>query len=128
MGTKLDLTDETDKQYEESILDLSKIYSNRVTRPWLYCDPIYYNITPMGLKEKRLTRILHNFTNTVILNRKKELKLDEENHENFKKRRMAMLDLLLTAECKGDIDLKGIRDEINTFMFEALCTIRNIFY
>nr|ULR85497.1 cytochrome P450 [Spodoptera frugiperda] len=35
------------------------------------------------------------------------------------KKRLAMLDLLLEAEEKGQIDMDGIRDEVNTFMFEG---------
>lgn len=125
MGTKLDLSDKaSDKEYEKSILDISKVLVHRLTRPWLYFDIFYYNIVPVGLKENKLIRILHNFTNTVIWNRKKELKLPEGSINGTKKRRMAMLDLLLTAESEGVIDLKGIRDEINTFMFEAIMKMK----
>lgn len=35
------------------------------------------------------------------------------------RRRVALLDLLLKAESRGEIDLEGIREEVNTFMFEV---------
>lgn len=119
MGTKLDLNDAKDKHYGRAMLEISKVLVNRLIRPWLYYQWIYYNLTPLGIKEGKLINILHNFTNNVIKKRKEELKFPEGHGSNSTKRRMAMLDLLLTAESRGEIDLKGIRDEINTFMFEV---------
>lgn len=35
------------------------------------------------------------------------------------KKRLAMLDLLIAAMKKGDIEMAGIREEVDTFMFEV---------
>lgn len=119
MGTALDPNDSADKEYEEAILGVSKIFVNRLLRPWLYFQCIYYYFSPLGRQERKLTNILHNFTDKVIKKRKEEMNSFMENSSNSKRKRMAMLDLLLYAEKDGLIDLKGIRDEINTFMFEV---------
>lgn len=121
MGTTLDLNDKTDREYKQAIFDIGKIILNRLLRPWLYFNFFYYNMTTRGASEKKAVKILHNFTNNVINN-----KIDEGttkaygNSKSYSKRkRMAMLDLLINAAREGEIDLKGIQDEINTFMFEV---------
>lgn len=117
MGTRLDLNDKADQLYEQAMLGISKIFVYRITRPWLSLHFVHYYLTFMGRLEIKLIETLHNFTNNVIKNRSNEFKLAEG--KNVKKKRMAMLDLLLTAKKEGEIDLKGIQDEINTFMFEV---------
>ncbi|KAJ8927507.1 hypothetical protein NQ314_020002 [Rhamnusium bicolor] len=72
--------------------------------------------------EKKLIKILHNFTNKII-------KIKSRNFENFdvscneefnysKRKKLVMLDLLLKEKISdGLIDDRGIQDEVNTFMF-----------
>ncbi|CAH0730293.1 unnamed protein product, partial [Brenthis ino] len=43
----------------------------------------------------------------------------EENFYSIKKKRLAMLDLLLDIEEQGKIDTAGINEEVDTFMFEG---------
>lgn len=45
---------------------------------------------------------------------------DEDKDEFHVKKRMAMLDLLLSAEARGEnIDENGIHEEVDTFTFEV---------
>ena len=41
------------------------------------------------------------------------------------KKRLAMLDLLLTAEKNNMINSEGIKEEVETFTFEVRCASRN---
>lgn len=125
MGTTLDDKDKKAQKYKRAILNMGHIVFHRLLRPWLVLnDFVYYNFTAAGSKEQQTLNTLHNFTNDVIQKRVKELKEQElpKNNENSsysKRKRMAMLDLLIKGKDEGIIDLKGIQDEINTFMFEV---------
>lgn len=99
----------------------------RILSPWLYFDFIYA-LTPSGRDETKLLEVLHQFTSEVIKAREETFdESDVENMENsndddtgiFAKKRLAMLDLLLLAKRRGEIDDQGIREEVDTFMFEV---------
>lgn len=127
MGTTLNLEKEEDRSYCAATHQVGKIITHRLSRPWLYFNKIFYNFTKLGYRERQLVKILHNFTNKVIRERSNNFeKFDlpaNENDEEFnysKRKRLAMLDLLLNAKVSsGIIDDKGIQDEVNTFMFEV---------
>mgnify|MGYP005983733957 FL=1 len=64
-----------------------------------------------------MIKILHDFSGNIIKEREKEMTVETYS----KKKRLAMLDLLLSAKNQGaDIDNEGIREEVDTFMFEVL--------
>ncbi|KAJ8940827.1 hypothetical protein NQ318_003075 [Aromia moschata] len=119
MGNSLNLKNEEDKTYFTTIHQIGKVLMYRLKRPWLY--PKYpYFIFPAGMMEKK---ILHAFTNTVIREKSENFEtLEETENEEFnyeKRKKLAMLDLLLNAKLNGLIDDKGIQDEVNTFIFEG---------
>ncbi|CAB3244163.1 unnamed protein product [Arctia plantaginis] len=64
----------------------------------------------------------HSFAENVIMERKKTWKAGEQTVID-EIGRLAMLDLLLEAESKQEIDLEGIREEVNTFMFERFAML-----
>lgn len=81
----------------------------------------------MGYQMRKVLRDLHSFTKDIITDRKRKLMSDDirlinnENEDEFHgKKRMAMLDLLISAEARGEnIDEDGIHEEVDTFTFEV---------
>ena len=127
MGTNQDSEQGVFQKYKKGIYEMGEYFVHRIFRVWLYPEYIF-GISPTGRKQKEVLNNLHKFTTNVIRERRKERSLSgnkfavedfvEENAQGTKKR-LAMLDLLLSAESEGKIDEVGIREEVDTFMFEV---------
>lgn len=89
-----------------------------VMRPWLKI-PFVYKFSQVARDIHESVRLLHKFSNGIIGERKKYF--EEIRNLTEKKKKMALIDLLLKASISGnaDIDEAGIREEIDTFMFEV---------
>nr|AJN91188.1 cytochrome P450 monooxygenase CYP4CG17 [Cnaphalocrocis medinalis] len=98
---------------------------HRMTRVWFYAD-WFFHLSPTWRTQRATIKDLHRFTNEIIRERKvaqreKSIGVDEvTDDDNGKKRgRLALLDLLLEQEAAGMIDEQGVREEVDTFMFEG---------
>ncbi|KAG7310586.1 hypothetical protein JYU34_003379 [Plutella xylostella] len=133
MGTRLDEEKEdAGRLYKKSIYDVGRIIITRSTRIHLFNDFVYYR-TALGRSQKKHMDIVHSFTKNVIKERKKYIKehgvelaeiinkedTDDEVYAFTRKNKIAMLDLLISAEKDGLIDDQGIQEEVDTFMFEG---------
>lgn len=125
---------ETDSLYVKSLHRLSKLIIYRLTRPWLWPDWVFF-ISPPGREFRRCLKVMKDFTNEVIADRKKEwiennrhlLEGDDGDSEMSSmettepgkgKRRLAFLDLLLHQHLVAKtLTLEDVRDEVDTFMF-----------
>lgn len=97
--------------------------------------PLLFQLTPLAWRQRNVVKILHNFTNTVIRNRREQLrnkpilvapKLSDD--EIYDKKKLTFLDLLLTATADGKpLDDDGIREEVDTFMFEVFMNFESIY-
>ncbi|XP_018561986.1 cytochrome P450 4C1-like isoform X2 [Anoplophora glabripennis] len=103
------------ESYKNAVTDLGEIMIYRIVRPWLLVNPIY-KLSKVHAKEKEYLDVLHNFSESVIAERKKTFDI---NHNSYSvKKRRAMLDLMLQAQQTGaDIDDAGLREEVDTFLF-----------
>jgi cytochrome P450 family 4 len=109
------------KEYKKAIYEIGHIFLRRLTKPWYRINAIY-NMTKLAEEENATVKILHDFSTKIIAEREKERTTNVSQNMAFysKKKRLAMLDLLLSAKNDGaDIDYEGIREEVDTFMFEG---------
>ena len=101
--------------YKKSIYDIGRLLTYRAPRPWIYSDAVY-SLTSNSREEKKVVKTLHQFTNDVIAKRKSNF----SSASYSERKRLAMLDLLLKYRAEGaNIDDEGIREEVDTFMFEG---------
>lgn len=125
MGTTMDEDIESvTNKYFQGLFIIGKCIVYRLTRTWLYLD-FMFNLSKVAYIQKIAVKDLHKFTTQIIQERKEYMQINNINNwmvddEVYgKKSRLAMLDLLLDQEKKGSIDMEGIREEVDTFMFEV---------
>uniref|UniRef100_A0A182TC62 Cytochrome P450 n=1 Tax=Anopheles maculatus TaxID=74869 RepID=A0A182TC62_9DIPT len=126
MGVKLDAYNEAD-EYKAKVYEVGEMLVHRTMSPWLYNDRVYRLLGYDGPLAESLKPI-HHFTRSIIRQRRQSFqaqsqpKPDPNSEDNMyfgNKQRYAMLDTLLAAEAKEQIDEEGIREEVDTFMFEG---------
>nr|XP_022907367.1 cytochrome P450 4C1-like [Onthophagus taurus] len=127
MGVEINAMNNPKNEYVKNVSDITKATFDRLMKPWLKSDFIYYN-TNQGKRYKKYLSNLHGFTTKVIKERKEKLitksKTDQSNESNSSepdviggKVRKAFLDLLLESPINlTDMEL---REEVDTFMFEG---------
>lgn len=133
MGISLQKMGLFQKQYRDAVHQLGQILIYRLVRQWLHNNWIF-SLTPKGREQTKILKILHGFTEKVIAERKiyheqtKEQYLknndmianaDAVKIMGIRKRRLAMLDLLILASEEGRLTDFDIREEVDTFMFEG---------
>ncbi|XP_050352037.1 cytochrome P450 4C1-like [Nymphalis io] len=126
MGTSLDNeTKDIGTKYKEAIHMLGTYLLYRVQRFWLHPQALF-NLSPVGRSQKKLLKVISSFRDHVIKQRRengtyKNLYTDVKDDDVVigQSKRLAMLDLLLETEEKGKIDIEGINEEVDTFMFEG---------
>ncbi|CAO1443801.1 unnamed protein product [Diamesa hyperborea] len=111
MGRDINAQGDSESDYVKAVYQIGEIVLNRQAKFWLQPDLIF-KFTKDYAKHENCIKILHGFSNRVIL-------IDDE--ESFgKKKRLAFLDLLITASGNGTVLTdEDIREEVDTFMFEG---------
>ncbi|KAL1506267.1 hypothetical protein ABEB36_005661 [Hypothenemus hampei] len=117
------IEEKTVQTYRNNIHKIGAYTIKRIRRPWTTIKFIY-SLTEDGKKENITVHDLHDFTYRVIREREKQLlneKYDNLVSTTYSGRKiMKMLDLLLHEKINNrSIDYEGIREEVDTFMFEG---------
>lgn len=78
-------------------------------------------MSPLYWKQKKCLKVLHDFTDSVIVARRNELvSKSNQNGDQPSKRKLALLDVLLHSTIDGQpLSNMDIREEVDTFMFEG---------
>lgn len=131
MGIKLDKeTSQFGQSYKNAVHELGQILCHRSQRVWMYSNFIF-RLSNAGRIQKRILDMTGSFRNRVVQKRRRDsvdvkyLISSDENDDQivYGKKRLAMLDLLIEAERNGTMNINGINEEVDTFMFEVLLCI-----
>ncbi|XP_044938352.1 cytochrome P450 4F3 isoform X4 [Mustela putorius furo] len=114
---------EKPSEYIAAILELSALVAKRHQQILLHTDFLYY-LTPDGQRFRRACRLVHNFTDAVIQERRRTLPdqgVDDFLEAKAKTKTLDFIDvLLLTKDEDGKrLSDEDIRAEADTFMFEG---------
>ncbi|XP_064459224.1 cytochrome P450 4C1-like isoform X2 [Ornithodoros turicata] len=125
MGVKIGAIQDEGTPYVKAVKVVSGSFLARVVRPYFWRDSIFY-LTETGREIKKNVEFLHKFTTEIIHARKKEymqgISTIETNYTNTigRKRRTAFLDTLVSYHLENPAFTEnGIREEVDTFMFEG---------
>ncbi|XP_035207084.1 cytochrome P450 4V2-like [Stegodyphus dumicola] len=123
MGVRINAQSGQYLEYVKAISHTSDIFILRLFRPWLWNDFIFFNFFPSGWRYKKSLKLLHQFTRTVIKEKKDYLKknstiISTDKTGNLRKK--AFLELLLEHHLEDEmLTEEDIREEVDTFMFEG---------
>lgn len=92
---------------------------HRSFRPWLHIDGILFK-SEFWKKALRTIDTLRKFTTKVIHHRLASPKIEKSNQS-----KLAMLDLLIEQMKNDQINIDGICEEVDTFMFEVSFLTQN---
>ncbi|NP_001352288.1 cytochrome P450 4C1-like [Mycetomoellerius zeteki] len=139
MGISLRGQDTYQQRYRKAVYQMGDVIIYRLMRQWLRYNWIF-SLMPKGKKQAKILKILHGFTERIIVERK--LYHESTNDQYLKgfdsntmtetsdaemigirKKRLALLDLLIAAFRKGLLTDLDIREEVDTFMFEGHDTV-----
>nr|QSD59141.1 CYP4C122 [Diaphanosoma celebensis]QST15031.1 CYP4C33-like protein 2 [Diaphanosoma celebensis] len=128
MGRHVDAQNHSDSDYVQAVYKTSHVVQMRQARPWLQPE-LLFQLSKYGAEQRKCLKILHDFTDKVIRERKLEHKerknrpvetVTDGDDIGSVKRRLAFLDLLIESSKDGQVlSDTDIREEVDTFMFEG---------
>lgn len=124
MGVKVNALNSAESSYVQSVFMVKKLIIERILNPFLKWRFVYL-LTQKGCEFYQHLNILHIFTVSVInqnIAARKQVndtdtKNVNDNREGKYKKKRVFLDLLIDLYDEGEIDLQGIQEEVDTFMF-----------
>ncbi|KAK9708542.1 Cytochrome P450 [Popillia japonica] len=121
MGTSVNAQNDNDCKYLKCVQTLMDIYLDRAISPILTNNLLYF-FTNTYRKEMYATKVVHDYTNSVIAQRRKLLNNtneDSKDSQNIKRKkaRKALLDLLLEYSANDpSFTEKDLQGEVDTFV------------
>jgi cytochrome P450 family 4 len=125
MGVEIHAQTNSNSEYVKAVQEITNIITTRHYN-FLLRSNLLFKLSPLYQRQRKVLKILHGFTDSVIVSRREELIRNKpatttkvENEDGTKKK-MALLDILLQSTIDGQpLTNTDIREEVDTFMFEG---------
>ncbi|XP_057655410.1 cytochrome P450 4d2-like isoform X1 [Diorhabda carinulata] len=122
-GTPLNAQHNGNPGYVKAVTSFLEIFTLRFFSSWLR-NPILFRLSSHYEKYSKNLKILHDFTNKIIKERRREFRSRTDNPRHVSeegiKKRAALLDMLMETTVNGEeLTDEDIREEVDTFMFEG---------
>ncbi|XP_046632819.1 cytochrome P450 4c3-like isoform X2 [Daphnia pulicaria] len=141
MGRKT-LKNEEKSLFLDNLAEFERIFQQRINKPWLRMN-WFFKLTSPGRENARCVKGLHEFSNTIINDRRELLKRDEElladkstrdiekvnnnnsieaedvemqGNDDEPKKKLPFLDMLIKDLGKDHFSDSDIKDEVNAFL------------
>jgi Cytochrome P450 len=125
MGTDIQAQKNPDTEYVRAVKRMSAYIFDRFFMA-LAQHEFIFNLTPTARKQKKELKILHDFTDAVVVTRKEQLEakpnatIIANDNDDVEKPKLTFLDLLLSSSLDGrPLTNAEIREQVDTFMFEG---------
>uniref|UniRef100_A0A182Q332 Cytochrome P450 n=1 Tax=Anopheles farauti TaxID=69004 RepID=A0A182Q332_9DIPT len=123
MGVHINAQEDPNNEYAQGVKTVSEYVFRRIMSV-LRQFPSLFVLYPYARDQARVIKKLHNFTNSVIETRRKQLDCQSttsrEEANDYTKHRDTFLDQLLKVKVNGKpLSTADIREEVDTFMFEG---------
>lgn len=122
MGVQVNAQNDLQNQYVRDVNRMSELILLRIFSLLRIFPTLYWYLHPNAWEQRRLVRRLHQFTDSVIWNRRQQLVNGYEKgsieEDTDVKKKQTFLDLLLSMTVEGKpLSNEDIREEVDTFMF-----------
>ncbi|VVC41082.1 Cytochrome P450, conserved site,Cytochrome P450,Cytochrome P450, E-class, group I [Cinara cedri] len=123
MGAEINAQENKSNLYIQCIKQACRSTIDRMFTFWLW-NYLVYRISATGRKFIKAVKVLHNYTDEIIIKKKEMFKNNKENEKleiEGKTLNKSFLDLLLEvlSNNPGQMTDKDIREELDTFLFEG---------
>ena len=126
-GFDLKSQENPDQEYIKCIYKATQYVQHRQTQFWFWWDWSFKWFSSESKDMDHCLDVFYKFTRGVIderiankdMNKSMKKNGDELTNNGKKKKQLAFLDLLIDQYEQNEIDLKGITEEVDTFMFEG---------
>lgn len=119
MGVRMESQSDPEGQYIRAAEEASKSVMGRFLTPWLFFDTIF-DMTTNGRRQQKLIEELHEFTDSAIKSRMRDmLTKDHSRDDEDVRRKEPLMDTLIREHIRhpNEFTLLDIREEVDTFMF-----------
>uniref|UniRef100_A0AAG5DEV8 Cytochrome P450 n=1 Tax=Anopheles atroparvus TaxID=41427 RepID=A0AAG5DEV8_ANOAO len=128
MGVQINAQEDPNNEYARGVKQMSEFIFRRVFSVMRQFPSLFF-LYPYAREQGRVIKKLHDFTNSVIERRRKQLQAEQsvgkvefnpDEDDLYSKRRDTFLDQLLKVTVDGKpLSTADIREEVDTFMFEG---------